>query len=205
LAPLPPAVSWQASVSGSGAVAQGGGNALGERAVQVGGDNSGTILSGTQIVNHYYQAAGSSAPSREEIARQVSGYLRWLQERTQSIELRGIEAGGAAVVVLPLETAYVPLRARPLPRFGEAPSGAARRARPDASARSSSRPAAAAGEPSGQRSRHRPERGPRPRQSSGHHRRAGLRQDDGAAAHGLGAGLFAAHRSSPNRRARASA
>ncbi|MEF8707110.1 MAG: SUMF1/EgtB/PvdO family nonheme iron enzyme, partial [Candidatus Accumulibacter sp. UW27] len=120
LVPLPPAVSWQASVSGSGAVAQGGGNALGERAVQVGGDNSGTILSGTQIVNHYYQAAGSSAPSREEIARQVSGYLRWLQERTQSIELRGIEAGGAAVVVLPLETAYVPLRARPLPRPGEA-------------------------------------------------------------------------------------
>jgi hypothetical protein len=91
LAPLPPAVSWQASVSGSGAVAQAGGNALGERATQVGGDNSGTIVSGTQIVNHYYQAAGGSAPSRDEIARQVAGYLRWLQERTQSIELRGIE------------------------------------------------------------------------------------------------------------------
>ena len=121
LAPLPPAASWQASVSGSGAVAQEGGNALGERAVQIGGDNSGTIVSGTQIVKHYYQAAGGSAPSREEIARQVAGYLLWLQERTQSIELRGIErAGGAAVVVLPLETAYVPLRARSLPRPGEA-------------------------------------------------------------------------------------
>ncbi|MCK7480152.1 MAG: hypothetical protein M0C28_24930 [Candidatus Moduliflexus flocculans] len=34
--------------------------------------------------------------------------------RTESIELRGIErAGGAPVVLLPLETAYVPLRARP--------------------------------------------------------------------------------------------
>jgi len=60
LAPLPPAASWQASVSGSGAVAQEGGNALGERAVQIGGDNSGTIVSGTQIVKHYYQAAGGS-------------------------------------------------------------------------------------------------------------------------------------------------
>jgi hypothetical protein len=142
LAPLPPAVSWRASVSGSGAAAQAGGNALGERATQVGGDNSGTIVSGTQIVNHYYQAAAGSAPSKEDIARQVAGYLRWLQERTQSIELRGIErAGGAAVVVLPLETAYVPLRARSLPRPGEAPQriGWAPRARPDASARSSSR------------------------------------------------------------------
>ncbi|MEF8768803.1 SUMF1/EgtB/PvdO family nonheme iron enzyme [Candidatus Accumulibacter contiguus] len=120
LAPLPPAVSWRASVSGSGAIAQAGGIALGEGATQVGGDC--TIVSGTQIVHNYYRAAAGSAPSKEDIARQVAGYLRWLQERTQSIELRGIErAGGAAVVVLPIETAYVPLRARSLPRFGDAP------------------------------------------------------------------------------------
>ena len=117
LAPLPPAVSWQASVSGSGAVAQAGGTALGKGAIQVRRDNRGTVVSGTQIVNHYYRAA--DAPSKENIARQVAGYLRWLQERTQSIELRGIEqAGGAPVVVLPIETAYVPLRARSLPRSG---------------------------------------------------------------------------------------
>jgi formylglycine-generating enzyme required for sulfatase activity len=151
LAPLPPVVSWRATVSGSGAVAQEGGNALGERAVQVGRDNRGNIVSGTQIVNHYYQAAGSGAASRDEVARQVAGYLLWLQERTQSIELRGIEqAGGAPIVVLPLETAYVPLRARSLPRPGEAPArlaarGTARRGRPadDESA------ANAAGESSG--------------------------------------------------------
>ncbi|TMQ78885.1 SUMF1/EgtB/PvdO family nonheme iron enzyme [Candidatus Accumulibacter phosphatis] len=119
LAPLPPAVSWQASVSGSGAVAQAGGTALGKGAIQVRRDNRGTVVSGTQIVNHYYRAVGGSAPSKEDIARQVAGYLRWLQERTQGIELRGIErAGGAPVVVLPLETAYVPLRARSLPRSG---------------------------------------------------------------------------------------
>ncbi|MCK7480151.1 MAG: NACHT domain-containing protein [Candidatus Moduliflexus flocculans] len=33
-------------------------------------------------------------------------------------------------------------------------------------------------------------------QSPGHHRRTGFRQDDGAAAHGLGAGVFAAQRQS---------
>ncbi|MBL8425264.1 MAG: SUMF1/EgtB/PvdO family nonheme iron enzyme [Candidatus Accumulibacter phosphatis] len=153
LAPLPPVASWQATVSGSGAAAQAGGNALGERANQVGGDNSGTIVSGTQIVSNYYHyhlAAGGSAPSRDAIARPVAGYLRWLQERTQSIELRGIErAGGAAVVVLPLETAYVPLRARSLPRPGQAPErigkpGEARRQRALEFADT-----AAAGEPSG--------------------------------------------------------
>jgi nucleoside phosphorylase len=54
------------------------------------------------------------APLRsEQIAQQVAGYLRWLQARTENIELRGIErAGGAPVVLLPLETAYVPLRAK---------------------------------------------------------------------------------------------
>ena len=43
----------------------------------------------------------------------MAGYLRWLRSRTECIELRGIErAGGAPVVMLPLETAYVPLRAK---------------------------------------------------------------------------------------------
>jgi hypothetical protein len=51
----------------------------------------------------------------------VDGYLRWLRSHTESIELRGIErAGGALVVSLPLEAAYVPLRARPIPRPGDA-------------------------------------------------------------------------------------
>ena len=55
-----------------------------------------------------------------EINRQVTGYLHWLQARMAGIELRGIErAGGAKVVVLPLETAYVPLRVKALPRLGE--------------------------------------------------------------------------------------
>jgi len=99
-----------ANLAGFGAVAQDGGVAVGERGVMVGG-NADTIVTGTQIVANYY-AAADGARSKEQIAEQVAGYLRWLRSRTECIELRGIErAGGAPVVLLPLETAYVPLRA----------------------------------------------------------------------------------------------
>ncbi|WP_295432349.1 SUMF1/EgtB/PvdO family nonheme iron enzyme [uncultured Thiodictyon sp.] len=105
------AAAQQANLTGSGAVAQVGGVALGERAVKV-EDNAGTIVTGTQIVANYYGAV-AGALSKEQIAGQVAGYLRWLRSRTECIELRGIErAGGAPVVLLPLETAYVPLRAK---------------------------------------------------------------------------------------------
>ncbi len=87
---------------------------------QIGDNNAGIIISGTQIINHYHGASGGS--DKAEIARQVAGYLLWLRERTSSIELRGIEkAGGAPVVQLPLATAYVPLRAKSMPRLGEEP------------------------------------------------------------------------------------
>jgi len=98
---------------GSGAIAQGAGAvAAGAGGVGVGGNHTGAINTGWQIVNHYY-AASDQRLSKKQIAQQVEGYLRWLQARTENIELRGIErAGGAPVVVVPLETAYVPLRAR---------------------------------------------------------------------------------------------
>ncbi len=101
-----------AEVQGSGAIAQGNNvQAAGERGVVAGG-NIDTANTGWQIVNHYY-AASDQRLSQEQIAQQVTGYLRWLQARTENIELRGIErAGGAPVVLLPLETAYVPLRAK---------------------------------------------------------------------------------------------
>ncbi|TVR65826.1 MAG: NACHT domain-containing protein, partial [Candidatus Competibacteraceae bacterium] len=102
----------QAGVSGSGAITQDGGTALGERSVKVDGDSAGPINTGLQIVTHYH-AAISGRLTPEEIARQVAGYLRWLRARTECIELRGIErAGGAPVVLLPLATAYVPLHAK---------------------------------------------------------------------------------------------
>ena len=108
----------KAKVKGSGAAAQAGGTALGQRAAQVGRDNPGNINTGTQIVNNYL-AAGSTSLGKAEISAKVAAYLRWLRERTQNIELRGIElAGGAPVILLPIETAYVPLRAKPAPRVG---------------------------------------------------------------------------------------
>lgn len=110
----------QANVNGSGAAAQGGGDALGERSAKVDGDNFGPIVTGTQIVHHYHTAS-TRGLTKEQIAGQVVGYLRWLRARTKSIELRGIErAGGAPVVLLPLETAYVPLRAKSMLRLGDA-------------------------------------------------------------------------------------
>ncbi|WP_295392780.1 hypothetical protein [uncultured Thiodictyon sp.] len=107
-----------ANLRGSGAMAQGGSDALGERSVKVEGDAE-TIVTGTQIVTNYFTAA-SGRLSKEQIARQVTGYLRWLRSRTECIELRGIErAGGAPVVILPLETAYVPLQAKWMAGSGE--------------------------------------------------------------------------------------
>ena len=101
-----------AELHGSGAIAQGdGAQAAGERGVVAGG-NIDTVNTGWQIVNHYH-AASDQRLSKEQIAQQVTSYLRWLQERTENIELRGIKrAGGAPVVLLPLEKAYVPLRAK---------------------------------------------------------------------------------------------
>ena len=101
-----------AELHGLGAIAQGdGAQAAGERGVVAGG-NIDMVNTGWQIVNHYH-AASDQRLSKEQIAQQVTGYLRWLQARTENIELRGIErAGGAPVVLLPLETAYVPLSAK---------------------------------------------------------------------------------------------
>jgi hypothetical protein len=49
VAAAPANVTYQATLSGSGAIAQGGGDALGKRAVKVGGSNFGNINAGTQI------------------------------------------------------------------------------------------------------------------------------------------------------------
>ena len=115
----PAAGARQAELSGAGAVAQGTGDALGAGSVKIGGDHSGTIIQ-TQIVSNYYGTGGGDAAGKRLLASQVGAYLAWLQERTQSIELRGIERSGASpVVALPLDTAYVPLRARSLRPLGD--------------------------------------------------------------------------------------
>jgi hypothetical protein len=49
IAQLQAQLDMQASVTGAGAIAQGGGDALGQSAVKVDGANSGNINTGTQI------------------------------------------------------------------------------------------------------------------------------------------------------------
>ncbi len=53
------AAAQQANLTGSGAVAQDGGVAVGERAVKV-EHNAGTIITGTQIVANYYAGVGGA-------------------------------------------------------------------------------------------------------------------------------------------------
>lgn len=81
-------VAKQANVSGSGAVAQGGSDALGEGSVKVNDSNSGSINTGTQIIINYLTAA-STPLTKEQIAQRVGGYLNWLRDRMMYIELRG--------------------------------------------------------------------------------------------------------------------
>jgi hypothetical protein len=62
----PAGITYQATNTGSGAIAQGGGNAFAERAVYVAGQNSGNINTGTQITGNVSGcgiAIGSGAQS----------------------------------------------------------------------------------------------------------------------------------------------
>jgi formylglycine-generating enzyme required for sulfatase activity len=82
---------------------------------------SGSIRVGSHQPEQSQKSPKVDAGPTAGRAYPVDGYLRWLRSHTESIELRGIErAGGALVVSLPLEAAYVPLRARPIPRPGDA-------------------------------------------------------------------------------------
>ncbi|WP_295392180.1 NACHT domain-containing protein [uncultured Thiodictyon sp.] len=116
----------RANLTGPGALAQAGSTALGARAVSL-EDNAGNINTGLQFIERYYAAAGERL-SKAQIAQRVAGYLGWLRSYTASIELRGIaRPDGTSVISLPLETAYVPLRARPTPRGGDTLEPAGRR------------------------------------------------------------------------------
>ena len=115
--------SHAASNLGAGAVAQADGNAVGQAGVQNQGSNFGDINTGsigcTEIVN-IYLAANPDVSNPDVVSQQIGAYLVWLRDSTKSITLRGIQAVGLSqVVVLPLETAYVPLRAKPQPRIGD--------------------------------------------------------------------------------------
>jgi len=74
---------------------------------------SGEREQSAQLTDEITELTEHITQRKVPLAGQVTGYLRWLQERTECIELRGIErAGGVPVVRLDLKTAYVPLRAK---------------------------------------------------------------------------------------------
>lgn len=102
---------------GSGVTAQGPkAKATGKRGViakTVGaniitGDNNSLL----HIINHYYLDQAKEVPDSTGLHRQIGSYLTWLQDRSGTIELRGIKREGQQVVQLDLETVYVPLAAR---------------------------------------------------------------------------------------------
>jgi formylglycine-generating enzyme required for sulfatase activity len=111
-------------VKGSGALALSGATAVGAKGLNIAGSNSAAIIANSTVVQNYF-AQGKPSLTKEQISVQVAAYLLWVQARNREIVLRGIEkAGGGSVVILPLETAYVALRATP-PR-GDAPEFAMR-------------------------------------------------------------------------------
>ena len=118
-APKEPRSKTSAKLRGAGAVAQNGGTAVGARGAQVKGSVGGDVVTGTKIVHQYLHAdqAQSDDPA---FADQITRYLGWLRERTQYITLRGIvDSDGNQVVQMPLDKAYVPLRARPQALHGQ--------------------------------------------------------------------------------------
>ena len=103
----------QASLHGSGAIAQGeGATAVGERGVVgqaeliITGDNVSV-----QTIIQQYGEKKTQPPDAEALQAQIGSYLTWLQDWAGTLELRGIQRQGEQVVQLPLEQVYVPLAA----------------------------------------------------------------------------------------------
>ncbi len=106
---------------GSGAVAQGGSVAAGEKGVAVGGSispkaeqniiNGNNNLVANFINLHWPNEGQGNAQEKKNLRRQLASYLRWMLAEHGTIELRGIKRDGKQVVSLHLETVYVPLAA----------------------------------------------------------------------------------------------
>ena len=104
---------FEASLSGSGAIAQGDhAVAVGERGVNAPG-NTGLIITGDNpyieklIIS--YTSQENPAVRAETLRTQIADYLRWIDTRYGAIVLRGIGQKGNQVRSLTLETAFVPL------------------------------------------------------------------------------------------------
>ena len=95
----------QLIVQRSGAVAQG------ERAtaVNIPDGNKGPVAI-AEVVNQVFLDGRKLPASDESLNQSLLDYLRWLQDKTATIELRGVSRGGRQVS-LDLDRVYVPLEA----------------------------------------------------------------------------------------------
>ncbi len=117
---LQPAVT-EAQNTGSGAIAQDGSVASGEKGLAVGGSISPkaeqNIISGnnnlvSNFINlHWPKDEEGREQDKENLRTQLASYLKWMLAEHGTIELRGIKRDGKQVVSLHLETVYVPLAA----------------------------------------------------------------------------------------------
>jgi formylglycine-generating enzyme required for sulfatase activity len=64
----------------------------------------------TTIINNYWNAGGAER-NAESLQAQIDRYLNWVVNTYGKIELRGVQRAGSSVIVLDLDTAYVPLEA----------------------------------------------------------------------------------------------
>jgi predicted NACHT family NTPase len=84
-------------------------------AIQIDRDNLGPVTVGQNnsiryIVTHYHQEQGAYRDT-VSLKEQIEDYLKWVEERYGTIELRGIKREDSPIVQLDLETVYVPLEA----------------------------------------------------------------------------------------------
>ncbi|MCS6846606.1 MAG: hypothetical protein RMN52_02690 [Anaerolineae bacterium] len=85
-----------------------GGAALMNSTVTVGRDFVGRDK--TTIINNYWSAGGAERDA-ESLQAQIDRYLNWVVNTYGKIALRGVQRAGSSVIVLDLDTAYVPLEA----------------------------------------------------------------------------------------------
>jgi formylglycine-generating enzyme required for sulfatase activity len=116
---LQPSVT-EAQNTGSGAIAQDGSVASGEKGLAVGGSISPkaeqNIINGNNnlvanFINLHWPSKEGREQDKEDLRRQLASYLKWMLAEHGTIELRGIKRDGKQVVSLHLETVYVPLAA----------------------------------------------------------------------------------------------
>ncbi len=104
--------TMQAELSGDGIIVQGSEHqVVAHDSIGVGRDAEVVIRGDNNSVNYLMQQVALPQLDAEALRREIGKYLSWVQERSGTLELRGIKREGQQVVQLDLHTVYVPLEA----------------------------------------------------------------------------------------------